>query len=104
MQCLARDPRQAPERFLAPISSICTTAIIVTRIRRIAAQHELGLGSFRDIHQFVEVDCAPLLRRGLVAHEVEDLANVGNRRSMRQVTAVRKIHRQHRVAGIEEGE
>ena len=26
MQCLARDPRQAPERFLAPISSICTTA------------------------------------------------------------------------------
>jgi hypothetical protein len=23
---LARDPRQAPERFLAPISSICTTA------------------------------------------------------------------------------
>ena len=27
MQCLARDPRQAPERFLAPISSICTTAV-----------------------------------------------------------------------------
>jgi hypothetical protein len=27
MQCLARDPRQAPERFLAPISSICTTAL-----------------------------------------------------------------------------
>jgi hypothetical protein len=26
MQCLARDRRQAPERFLAPISSICTTA------------------------------------------------------------------------------
>ena len=26
MQCLARDPRQAPERFLALISSICTTA------------------------------------------------------------------------------
>jgi transposase InsO family protein len=26
MQCLPRDPRQAPERFLAPISSICTTA------------------------------------------------------------------------------
>jgi DDE domain len=25
MQCLARDPRQAPERFLAPISSICTS-------------------------------------------------------------------------------
>jgi DDE domain len=29
MQCLARDPRQAPERFLAPISSICTTAASV---------------------------------------------------------------------------
>ena len=27
MQCSARDPRQAPERFLAPISSICTTAL-----------------------------------------------------------------------------
>ena len=27
MQCLARDPRQAPERFLALISSICTTAL-----------------------------------------------------------------------------
>ena len=27
MQCLARDPRQTPERFLAPISSICTTAL-----------------------------------------------------------------------------
>jgi hypothetical protein len=26
MQCLARDPRQAPERFFALISSICTTA------------------------------------------------------------------------------
>ena len=30
MQCLARDPRQAPERFLAPISSICTTAAYFT--------------------------------------------------------------------------
>jgi hypothetical protein len=27
MQRLARDPRQAPERFLALISSICTTAV-----------------------------------------------------------------------------
>ena len=31
MQCLARDPRQAPERFLAPISSICTTALARTK-------------------------------------------------------------------------
>ena len=36
MQCLARDPRQAPERFLAPISSICTTALARTK------------GAFRD--------------------------------------------------------
>jgi hypothetical protein len=31
---LARDPRQAPERFLAPISSICTTALPGTAIAR----------------------------------------------------------------------
>ena len=35
MQCLARDPRQAPERFLAPISSICTTALITTSLTSI---------------------------------------------------------------------
>ena len=45
MQCLARDPRQTPERFLAPISSICTTAAsIIDRSQAGEAPEVLGGG------------------------------------------------------------
>jgi hypothetical protein len=49
MQCLARDPRQAPERFLAPISSICTTAfqtafVDSSSIAELSALPSLGSG------------------------------------------------------------
>jgi transposase-like protein len=42
MQCLARDPRQAPERFLAPISSICTTAYFGTSNGSVYASRDEG--------------------------------------------------------------
>src|SRR5580704_231092 len=44
------------------------------------------------------------MRCGLIAHKVEDLPHMRNWRSMRQVSAMREVHCQHSVAGIEKGE
>ena len=45
MQCLARDPRQAPERFLAPISSICTTAGATTHAPGLRSDAHILIGN-----------------------------------------------------------
>ena len=74
--------------------------IIVTWVRRITTKHDFRSGRLCDRHKRVEIDSTALLRGTFVTHEVEYLAHVRNRRSMRQVAAMRQVHRQHRVAGI----
>ena len=72
----------------------------LARIGRVTAQHDLRLHFLRRLAHAVVVDLAARRQRA-IAHEVEDLAHARHRRAVRQVTAMRKIHREDRVAGIE---
>lgn len=64
--------------------------------RWLSAKHDFRPGHLCEPHKRGEVDSAALLRCAFITHEIEYLAHVRNRRSMRQVAAVRKVHRQHR--------
>ena len=70
MQRLARDPRQAPERFLALISSICTTAVAM-RLRshlRWCRHAQLG-ATYRLLHDRPRAP-TPLLNSQNVAKRI----------------------------------
>ncbi len=78
--------------------------VVVARIGGVAAEHHLRPRLLGRLHQCVEVDRPALVRMGLVADEVEHLAHVRDRRAVGQVAAVAQVHRQHGVAGLQEGE
>jgi hypothetical protein len=66
----------------------------------VPAQHDLRLHFLGRRAQAVVVDLAARRQRA-IAHEVEDLAHTRHRCAVRQVTAVREIHCEDRVARLE---
>ncbi len=96
------DVRDVGHRQRADFIGDRTEAGIVelARIRRVAAQHDLRLHLLCRLEHAVVVDLAARRQRA-IADEVEDPAHARHRRAVRQVAAMRKVHRENRVARLE---